>query len=1460
VTELVRRGRKTTRSDYVPASPAVTQAPIAAQCAAAENAASRYRSIFGQVPVGIAYTTIEGCILEANAKLCEMLGYSTTEITALTTRELTFPDDRDRHDELRRQLIAGERDHFCAEKRYLHKNGTPIWVNRVVTLARDAANEAPYLIQVIEDVRERKKAETQMARLRRARKVTTACHRILVHATGEAAMLDAMCRVATESGGYKQVWIGLVTGDAKRPVHVAAHAGYRRGANLPMSSPTIFTPEGYYRGKMAEVVATGVPGIERYKHRDAPGADQHVYAVKFGWGASLTLPLISEGRILGGFEFNAAETDAFDNDEMALLTELAADIAFGISAQRAKRAHEQAEAELRGHELRFKATFDQAAVGISHTALSGEHMLVNHKLCAILGYSENEIIGRNCNDFTHPDDRAMDTRDRPLLLSGKIDQYAHQMRYVRKNGDVIWTHRTVSLARDAAGKLLHCIDVVEDISERKELERRFKETFDQAAVGIVHTALDGRYLHVNRRFCEMLGYSAKELVGRKAAELTHPDDQDKGAEYRQLMWDGKLDKFIEEKRYIRKDGSLLWTNRTVSLARDGSGKPMYFIRVIEDITERRGIEERYRATFDNAPVGIMHTSVGGYRILRANRKLVEMLGYSTDELLKMSTTDIIHPEHRFTDKHKYYEQLLRGEAHSFASERHFVRKDGSTVWVNRIVSLVRDASGKPDYFLRIVEDITERKLSALRRDMEHAVTGVLAESPTLTDAMPRIIRTVCESLGWACGIHWQWDDAIELLRGADAWHVDSEEVADFVRESRSVAKDAPTGSAQGPQQQSQGLVSSVWLSGAPVWIPDVTRWSGFRRGAIATKAGLHCAFGFPILAGERPLGVMEFFSRDIRQPDEALQRGVQAIGRQLGQFIQRKQAEDRQRESEARYRDMFDSNPLPMWVWDAQTLDVLTVNQAAVDHYGYSREEFQRMKLHDLWLPAERSRREESIRANAGNQTIYAQSKHVTKDQRVVSVEVTARAFKLGNRAVWLTLLNDVTERLRVEEKLLHLAHYDTLTDLPNRVLFYDRLRHSLAHAKRNGWITGVMFMDIDRFKHINDTLGHAVGDQLLQQVSERLVRSVRASDTVGRLGGDEFGIVLSNLSTPEDAGAIAQKIIANFDVPFTLEGAEFYVTPSIGITLAPRDGAEQDELIKNADAAMYRAKDAGRNNYQYYTPEMSVRGRALVRLEVSLRRALEHEEFLLHYQPKADVGSGKITGVEALLRWQRPEHGLVSPAEFIPVLEETGLIVQVGEWVLNAVCAQINAWLRAGVKPVPIAVNLSARQFLQPDLGSSIRRVLETHAVDPALIELEITESSLMVNAQEASRTLEYIKALGVALSIDDFGTGYSSLSYLKRFSINALKVDRSFVRDITTDVNDAAITLAVISMAHSLGLKVVAEGVETEQQLAFLAEHGCDQIQGYYFSKPLVAEECTRAIVQDRRLQRVSSASTKQ
>ena len=440
-------------------------------------------------------------------------------------------------------------------------------------------------------------------------------------------------------------------------------------------------------------------------------------------------------------------------------------------------------------------------------------------------------------------------------------------------------------------------------------------------------------------------------------------------------------------------------------------------------------------------------------------------------------------------------------------------------------------------------------------------------------------------------------------------------------------------------------------------------------------------------------------------------------------------------------------------------------------------------------------------------------------------------------------------ERRSSEEKLAYLAQFDALTGLPNRHMLHDRLKQTLALNRGGDAHTGCMFVDLDRFKQVNDTFGHSVGDKLLIQVAERLRKCVRGGDTVGRLGGDEFAVVLAGLASADNAALVAKKIVAAFAVPFDLDGQETYASASIGIALFPDDAKEADDLLKNADTAMYRAKEQGRNNYQFYLAEMNQRALQRLQLETSLRGAAERAEFVLHYQPKVELTGCSISGFEALLRWQHPGRGLVSPLEFIPVLEETGQIVAVGEWVLEAACAQVKAWQAQGLGAQPVAINVSARQFQQRHLDGFMARIRNA-AIDPALIHLELTESLLMQDAASTIRALASLKDCGVRLSIDDFGTGYSSLAYLKRFPLDELKIDRAFVRDIITDPEDAEITLAIISLAHSLDLKVVAEGVETEAQLLFLRSHGCDEIQGYYFARPAPAGECSQMLREGRRL----------
>lgn len=1095
-----------------------------------------YRASFEQISVGIAHTTLSGKFLQANALLRALLGYSAAELRRLTTRDLTHADDRDLHDAMRIDLLNGKLDSFTAEKRYVRKDGVQIWVKRAVTLARRSPGGPRYLIQVIEDITERKRTEAQLARVMRARRVTAECDHVLVHASDEIAMLDSMCRILVESGGYKMAWAAFATGEPQWPIRAVAHAGY--GDDRPMTG-NVWSADGRYEGFMLEVIAAGRPHLSRDILNDPQHARRRARAVQHGFQSVITLPLQIDGTFFAALSIYAREADAFDDDEIALLAELAGDIGYGIANLRVRAARQQAEAAASESERRFKETFEQAAAGIARTTLDGRYLQVNRKFADMLGCTLDEMFSMSPRDFMMPEERDRIDTERGRLLRGEVDSVTAERRFMRKDKRVIWANWTLSIARDAEGKPLYFIAVAEDITERKELERRFELTFDYAAIGMVLVGLDGRYQIANRKFAAMLGYTPEELKGMPQRNASYPEDSAETALQRQRLLNGELDSVTGERRFVRKDGSVFWARRTLSLARGAGDEPLYYIGVSEDISEQRKHRERYQVMFENAAVGITSIGIDGV-LVDVNQKFCQMLGYERAELIGLPVRDVTHPDD-VGEGAGYRDRFTRGEMKSAVGEKRFICKDGSIIWARRTMSVVHDDTGKPQFLVSVVEDISERK---------------------------------------------------------------------------------------------------------------------------------------------------------------------------------------------------------------------------------------------------------------------------------------------------------------RAEDQLKHLAHYDVLTNLPNRLLFYDRLKQALADARRYSWIIGVMFIDIDRFKTINDTLGHAVGDSLLQQAAIRLGSTVRTSDTVGRLGGDEFAVVLSDIGSANDAAVVAQKIMAQFNEPFRVDKGEIFVTASIGITLYPDDGIELDALLKNADVAMYRAKDDGRNTFSFYQPAMDARAAERFDMEVMLRRAVERGEFVLHYQPKIALIGGAIVGAEALIRWNSGELGLVSPLQFIPLAEETGLIVPIGEWALRTACLQNKAWQVAGLPPLAVSVNLSPRQFQQKNLLAAVTNALRDAALDARFLELEITESVLMQHAERTNAVLQSLHDLGVLLSIDDFGTGYSSLAYLKRFPVQRLKIDQSFVRDIASDENDAAIVAAVIAMARSLGLGVVAEGVETREQFDFLAGLKCDECQGFYFSRPVAADEFMRLL----------------
>ncbi len=499
-----------------------------------------------------------------------------------------------------------------------------------------------------------------------------------------------------------------------------------------------------------------------------------------------------------------------------------------------------------------------------------------------------------------------------------------------------------------------------------------------------------------------------------------------------------------------------------------------------------------------------------------------------------------------------------------------------------------------------------------------------------------------------------------------------------------------------------------------------------------------------------------------------------------------------------------------------------------------------------------------ALSANPGSFPLECRIGTPGGEERILSGESSSRAVE-GKVVRLYGTIQDVTERRRAEREIQRLAHFDSLTGLPNRKFFGDHLEHTVARARRNGERIAAMFLDLDRFKRINDTLGHAAGDVLLNEVARRLTLCVRAGDyfardglksgaeddtvkgEVARLGGDEFTIMLDAISTPQDAAKVARRILAEISNPLNLAGQELVVTASVGISVFPDDAGDSDSLLKNADAAMYRAKELGRNTYQFFAKEMNTETFEKLTLESELRRALERDQFVLHYQPKFDARTGRTVGVEALLRWQHPKWGLLLPAEFVPLAEDIGLIASIGEWVLDAACRQLKEWQRRGVGDLNVAINLASPSFRQPDLVTRVATALRYSGVPPERLMVEATESILIRDVESTVSTLTQLRDLGVRISIDDFGTGYSSLSYLRRFPIDQLKIDRSFVKEITENAHDAAICSAIISLGRGLDLEVVAEGVETVRQARALIQQDCHLMQGYLFSRPLPAEELT-------------------
>ncbi|HWA13001.1 MAG TPA: EAL domain-containing protein [Burkholderiales bacterium] len=748
-------------------------------------------------------------------------------------------------------------------------------------------------------------------------------------------------------------------------------------------------------------------------------------------------------------------------------------------------------------------------------------------------------------------------------------------------------------------------------------------------------------------------------------------------------------------------------------------------------------------------------------------------------------------------------------------------------WFDVELQMLPDPVSGQQAVLFSAQDVTEAQTAQLRLAAENRVMEMISRGQPLGEVLDALVAEI-EALnpGMLCTVLLLDDDGIHV-RSVTAPRVPAPFGA------------ALKGSAIGPKAGSCG---TAMFRRRPVITFDIAAdplWEDYRD--LALPYGLRACWSVPVVAASgEVVGSFAAYYSVPRMPHPE-EMALLETGRHIaGIAIERDRAMQALRTRHERLQMVMDAMPFSIAYAD-RNLRYVAVNRRFEEFFNQRREQVIGRHTWDvIGKPLFDSIKPYMDQVMAGQEVKYERER-LGEDGRARHFEVHYLP-QIGDDGTVLGhfgILHDITERKRSEALLQFLANHDQLTRLPNRNQFSQKLQEALGRASRYGHRAALMFIDLDRFKNVNDTLGHESGDMLLVAVADRFRETLRATDTLARLGGDEFTVVLENIEGPAQAAASAQRLLGTFAQPFQVQGQELFLGASIGISLFPEDGQDATTLLRNADIAMYRSKDLGRNTFEFYSSEATAATLERLQLESSLRRALEREEFQLHFQPIVDLESGAIVGMESLVRWNHPERGMVAPATFIPMAEESGLIVPIGDWVLRAACQQARQLADLGHRGLRVAVNLSARQFRRQDLAQAIADTMAAARVTPDMIELEVTESSVMQDAEVAVRTLNSLKEMGVHLSIDDFGTGYSSLSQLKRFPIDALKVDQSFVRDIPNDENDAAIASAIIAMGHSLRLTLIAEGIETAEQLAFLRGLGCQRGQGFLFSRPLPAAE---------------------
>jgi len=1059
-----------------------------------------------------------------------------------------------------------------------------------------------------------------------------------------------------------------------------------------------------------------------------------------------------------------------------------------IGAMQDITARKMAEEALREAEDRYRRLVELSPEPIFvHQDM--KYVYVNLAAVKLLGaVNAQELLGRSVFDFAHPDlSETIRERIRIQLERGRPAPVMEQA-YLRMDRSVVEVEVSSAPFQFHGRPAVQVI--ARDISGRKHAERAMMELqaryrqLVELSPDCIYIHQEGHIVFVNSACIRMFGAaSAEQLIGKPLLDLLHPDYREIVRERMRILYEEKKLVPGMVQKVLRLDGNVVDVESKAAPF-TFEGRPAVQT-VVRDISERIRAEEslrQFRAAMDLSPDLILLIDRAGMRFVDVNETACRLLGYSRTELLELGPQDVA-PLSR-GDLARAYDRIIDGDSDGTTLEMRHRRKDGSLLPVEVVRRAVPSRDGH--IIVVIARDITERQRAEAELRKSHERFRQIAEN----------IREV----------FWVTDpDKNQMLYISPAY----EEIW---------------------QRSCESLYASPWT-----WVEAIHPDDRERILKAVRQKQLRGEYDeeYRIVRPDGSIRWIHDKAFPIRDEEGRIYRVVGIAD----DITERRQAEAQIRKAAEQSRNILSSITDAFFALDKDWR--FTYLNATAEHLLHRNA--GELLGRGIWdeFPQTRGSIFELNYRKAVAEKVPAEFEEFYPPLETW-FEVHAYPYEEGLSVYF----RDVTDRKRTEERLSYLAQYDQLTGLPNRTLFRDRLEQAVARARRDGQLVGVLFLDLDRFKDINDNLGHSVGDEVLIQVAARLKEQLRDIDTISRLAGDEFTFIIEGASRTDQVTAVADKILKVFSQPMNAGGNEVYVTASIGVALSATGMETVDELLKHADTAMYDAKQEGRNNYQLYSDAIHAKSSEKLSLETKLRRALEREEFVLAYQPQLDIRSGRIVGAEALIRWQSAELGLVAPNRFIPLAEETGLIVPIGEWVLRTACRQNRAWQDAGFAPIVLSVNLSPRQFRQKNLLETILDILDKSGLDARFLELEITETTVMHRAEEVTVMLARLDEIGVHLSIDDFGTGYSSLSYLKRFPVHKLKIDQSFVREITTDGDDAAIVGAIVAMARSLKLLVIAEGVETAQQLDFLISLGCDEYQGYLFSKPIPATDFARLL----------------